>query len=520
MKKISYLLILLNCNIAMASWDSFRDGGSSESASPLPLHWTPGSGIRWQRERPGYGQSSPVARDGRVYVSAVIGPEKDECCVVSLELSTGNQRWMQKIDATATAPSDYMHARAAPTPVVDGHRVYAFFESGDLMAVDRNGALCWQRSLTEAYGPFENGHGLGSSPAQTPDTIILNIEHRGPSYLIAIDKATGQTRWKVARDSSMSWTSPVVVERGGDQVVVVSSGGSVKGYRAETGESLWSLDGLSGNSVSSPTPAGDQLIIGARLPEFGTTADAAGSNLCLRLDRSSHGFEVTWRASKAVCDYASPIVAGKCVYLLTKIGVLHCLDRETGASHYSARLGTQCWATPIVANERLYFFGKDGRTRVVQAGPRFAILATNDLWDQEAPPKPESYTETSRASSSENGVPSRGSADRRRQANPSSRGGMVAALLENDADGDGVLSSDEIPNQFRSVLQRIDTNGDGALDQEEMKAMAASFRARRAGSRESSRDPIVYGVAATDGSIVIRTGTRLYAISESAGETP
>ncbi len=210
--------------------------------------------------------------------------------------------------------------------------------------------------------------------------------------------------------------------------------------------------------------------------------------------------KVKWRASKAISDYASPVVCGNWVYFLNKSGILYCLDRNSGEVQYTERLGTQCWATPIVAEDRIYFFGKDGKTQVIRSGPKFDVVSSNLLWDPQAPPKPEHYTEhvdSARAHGGEGG--GRGA-------------GMFSNLKKADVDGDGVLSASEIPNDFKPMLARIDTNGDGKLDQAEMKTMADSFAARRSDSRDSARDPIVYGAAAVDGALVIRTGTRLYCL--------
>ncbi len=158
-----------------------------------------------------------------------------------------------------------MASRAAPTPVVDRDAVYAFFESGDCVAVDHSGKALWQRSLTTDYGKFDNNHGLGASPTQTESQVIINVEHKGPSYLIALDKKTGTTTWKTERNSSSSWSSPIVVQANGQSQIVVSSGGTVDGYDAATGKSLWSIGGLDGNSVPSPTAAGNLVYVGARV---------------------------------------------------------------------------------------------------------------------------------------------------------------------------------------------------------------------------------------------------------------
>jgi outer membrane protein assembly factor BamB len=523
-----------------SSWTEFRNGGSSHSAAEMPVSWSPDKGISWQKELPGYGQSCPVVFNGRVYVTAVVGPMKDECQVLCLDLKTGEQIWVWSQEASAKAASNYMASRAAPTPIVDANGVCAFFEGGDLIGISHDGNLKWKRCLTSEYGKFENNHGLGSSPTQTSDLVIVNIEHKGPSYLLAADKSTGETRWKVTRPSGSSWTSPIVIQHEGREQVIVSSGGTVDSYHAADGEHLWTVGGLSGNSVPSPTAVGPYLFVGARIPEFGSAQEASQSNLCLKLETSSDGqHEVVWRASKAVCDYASPVVDRDCAYYLNNVGVLYCVSSVTGETHYTERLGTTCWATPIVAGDNVFFFGKDGKTVVVRSGATFAKVSTNLLWDPKHAPVPESYKEhqggghghgeadaesvakkddgdskeaerTKVASSDETGSNSKDNSGSNRRGGPS--GGMAAMLLKSDSNGDGRISAEELPAEFREMMVRVDLNKDNVIDADELKAMEESFRKRREGSRDSARDPIVYGVAAADGAFLMRTGTRLFCV--------
>ena len=213
-----------------------------------------------------------------------------------------------------------------------------------------------------------NHHGLGSSPVETADSIILNIEHNGPSYLLAIDKNNGKNRWKMNRPSGMSWTSPVVFPEESQSQVIVSSKGTVTGYDCKSGTELWELEGLSGNTVPSPTVVGGNLLVGARMPDFSSGSQVSQSNLCLKIPVEKSNCEVLWRAEKAISDYASPVLSDQCVYILNDKGVLYCLDYETGKRHYIKRIGTSCWATPVVVKDKIYFFGKDGKTTVVKSG--------------------------------------------------------------------------------------------------------------------------------------------------------
>ncbi len=485
---------------AASQWTGFRNDGASQAvAGALPLTWSPTTNIAWQCELPGYGQSAPVVWNEVVYATAVEGPQKETCLVLALSATSGKTLWRVKLPASTTLPSNYSVARAAPTPVVDAHGVYAFFEGGDLVATNHAGELQWKRSLTDDYGPFDNHHGLGSSPAQTADAIFLNVQHRGPSYLLCLDKRTGQVRWKIDRPSSMSWSSPLIVKQTDKTLVIVSSGGSAEAYDVANGQQVWSLGEVSGNSVPSPTYFDGHVLLGAALSDFGNSASAAKSNLCLKL--TAEGYEVLWRAKRALCDYASPVVCGDYAYYVSRVGVVYCLDRHTGKEQFSHRLPGPCWATPIVSGEHIYFFGKDGQTTVLKAASRYTEVAKNTLWDLASPPQPESYTETPGG----RGHGAEGAAQ------PGERSSFVKMLLAFDKNQDERVDANELPEDYQQHLSR-DTNGDGALDVGELTAMAEEFRKRRQEASAGSHDPTVYGVAATERGLFIRCGTRLFCV--------
>lgn len=500
----AFCLILLSADAAdAANWPSFRNGGASRTlADHLPLHWSPDRGIAWQRELPGYGQSSPVVWGQTVLVTAVVGPMKETCLVLAVDTGTGKTRWTKEFSACTTKASNYMASRAAPTPVVDARGIYAFFEGGNFVALDHRGELRWSRSLTAEYGEFQNGHGLGSSLAQTEDAVFVLVDHEGPSYLLAVDKANGKNRWKTDRKPRYSWASPIVVRRNGREQVIVSSNGYVDGYDASGGQLLWSVDGVGGNSIPSPAVLGDRIFVGAARSEFGASKEAV-SSCCLGFRRQDgkETCEVLWRSAKALSSYASPLPCGDCVYHVNSVGAVHCLDARTGTAHYVERLAGPCWATPVVAGQHVYFFSKNGVTTVLKTGPEFAKVATNPLWDPKSPPKPENYVEHTPPPSE----------------NP--RNVFLDRWKENDKNGDGKVSKDEAPASLQGFFARIDANSNGILEPEEVAAYRerASRRNRGEGKGRqqvggSHGDPTVYGVAASNGSFLVRTGTRLYCV--------
>jgi outer membrane protein assembly factor BamB len=378
---MSYLLATLGISPADA-WAGFRgDGTSTTYATRLPLTWSSEENVAWRVALPGYGQSSPVVLGDKVFVTAINGSEKETLIVIAIDARKGALLWKREFQATQKGKNNPAMSRGAPTPLVDLRGVYAFFESGDVIALDHEGQVLWQRALTKDYGPFQNNHGLASSPTQTDSSMIVLVDHGGPSYLLALDKTNGKNLYRTERLSRMSWTSPIVSSIGGRDVVLVSSSGSLTAYDARSGDLIWEVDDLNGNNIPSPVFSEGYLVIGAgenRLkPDL---AASQRSNCCLKLSEGEPGYEVVWRGRKAVAHHASPLIHAGHVYIVSKPGVVYCLDLKTGEERYVERLDNPCWATPIGAGDRIYFFGKDGVTTVLQAGPKYKKLATNRLW--------------------------------------------------------------------------------------------------------------------------------------------
>lgn len=390
------ILVLIAGTAGAADWPGFRGSGTSVTADKnLPLEWTDARNVAWKVDLPGYGQSSPVVGKDTAYVTCVSGEMRDRGYVVALDVANGRERWRHEFEPTLKVKSSFSVARAAPTPCVDADGVYAFFEGGNLLALDHAGKVRWKRSLIDDYGEFKGGHGVGSSPCQTADTLFVLVDHAGPCYLLAVDKATGKTRWKTDRDGKMSWSSPVVARIGDRDAVIASSNGSVTAYAADTGKELWKLDGVVGNTIPSATVAGDRILVGAGMQRGKEPAKDAKSNCCLTLTRTGDkpGYEIAWTAKAGLASYASPLVYEGHVYFVNAAGVLHCYDLATGKEKYAERIDGPCWATPIGAGGRIYCFGKNGVTTVVKSGPEFESLASNRLWaadpKEKAPPPKE-----------------------------------------------------------------------------------------------------------------------------------
>lgn len=360
--------------LAGAGWPSFRGAGDSlTDGRQLPLTW---SAETWSATTPGYGQSSPVVFGKRVFITAVEGAGKETLYVLCLDLKSGRELWRRTFAATQRTKNSETTSRAAPTPCVDGRRLYVFFESGDLLALDHDGRTLWTRKLTEEYGLFQGNHGIGGSPVLTSMGLAVLVSHGGPCYLLLADKATGENVWRTERETKAAWTTPNVLRRAGREQIVVSVNGRVESYDGADGRSLWHLDGFKGNLLSSATVAEDLLIVGSS--EKGNVAAIAMP------DRDGEEARLAWRAENASSYFGSPLVHRGQIWMAGKVGVGWCLDLRSGKELWHTRLAAECWASPIGAGERVYFFTVKGVTEVFRAGAAEPEkLAANSLEDME-----------------------------------------------------------------------------------------------------------------------------------------
>ncbi len=343
-----------------ADWTGFRNGGASTvGRSALPLAWDEPA---WTVELPAFGHSGPVAWRGTAYVTSVAPDDvdaKDTLWLSAIRIADGKELWHRSWPASERLPFNEYTARAAPTPAIDGDRIILFFGTGDLFAADHDGNRLWHRQLAADYGSFAGNHGVGGSVLLTDDQAVVLLARKTYSYLLAVDRTTGETRWKTDRAPGVSWTTPTLSPDGRE--IVVSSNGSVEGYDAATGERLWWFPEVTSNTLQSPLVTDDLVVVsGSERPaNFAVRRGARG-----KLGEE----DIVWR-SESTAHFASPVLAGDCIYWSNAAGVARCIDAATGRSRWQRRLGQPAWVTPIAVGNRVYFIGEKGATDVLSAGP-------------------------------------------------------------------------------------------------------------------------------------------------------
>ncbi len=377
------------------NWPGFRGAGNSQiTEGEYPWAWelrgrAPG---HWNIRLPGYGQSSPVVWGETVFVTAISGEEKEHLHLLAVRLSDGEILWQRDFAATQKVKDSDAVSRGAPTPVVDADRVYAVFESGDIFAVSHAGDPLWERSFVKDYGELKGPHGYSSSPVLVNDLCVLQVSHGGPSYVLALDKATGANRWKVDHPSQTGWSTPAVYVGDDGPQIVVSTAGSVRALAARDGATLWVNEAISGNSTASPTIVGDLVVIGAATERGGggggrrgggaggpPVAPPTGSGVLKLTPTENPADRLLWKSTQVSAGYASPVALDGHAYFVNRVGVATCVNLADGSVQWQHRLPGEVWASPVANNGHITFFGKFGAVNTLKGGPELIEVAESSI---------------------------------------------------------------------------------------------------------------------------------------------
>jgi outer membrane protein assembly factor BamB len=278
-------------------------------------------------------------------------------------------------------------SQATATPVTDGRRVIVSFGSEGLYAYDFDGKLLWKRDLGVLnagwfYDP-DYEWGVGSSPIIWKDTVIVQCDIQKNSFIAAFDVATGEPRWRTAREEIPSWSTPAIFEHDGKTELVTQATTFIRGYDPANGKELWRLSGNS--EITIPTPiVGPGFIVvtnGYRgvQPIFAIRPGASG-DITLKGDETTNA-AIAWSSKRGGPYIPTPIIYGDHLYVLQIAGILAAYNVKTGERIYQERVagGGSFSASPVAADGKIYLASEDGDMFVVKAGPKFEVLSSNPI---------------------------------------------------------------------------------------------------------------------------------------------
>jgi outer membrane protein assembly factor BamB len=387
-------------------WPQFRgpDGQGRTEVQGLPLTWSETENVVWKTALPGEGHSSPVVSGNQIWVTAAIAEKLSEeeaqkrLATIrnpqSLQLAGSLQlqaicvnRDSGKIEHAVTLftvpvpePKHALNSYASPTPVIAGNRVICHFGTYGTACVNReDGSILWRNDGLK----LEHQNGPGSSPVVWNDLAIVHLDGTNTQSIAALKLASGEVAWQTVRSGQMdptpelqkAYCTPLLVQTGDRPLLISPAANWVYGYDARDGREIWkaSYGQLGFSTVPRPVISGDRVYVATSYMQsrllavkFDGTGDVTASH-------------ISWTSDKQIPQKPSLIAREGRLYFVSDKGIARCLDAATGDEKWFSRLPGDYSASPLSAEDRLYFFNQDGICTVLKTGDTFEKVAENRL---------------------------------------------------------------------------------------------------------------------------------------------
>ena len=402
---------LLGIAVGETNWPKFR-GPNSQGVSEnpdLPHRWTTTENVLWRANDAGRGWSSPVVWGDRVFITTVINDGESEdpkkglyfggnrpkppasehqWNVVCLNLKSGKVRWQHVVHkAVPTKGLHIKNSYASETPVTDGERLYAYFGNVGVTCFTLEGKKLWSKEFPPQKTRF--GWGTAASPVLHKDRLYIVNDNDEGSYLLALDKKSGDEVWRVDRNEKSNWATPFVWENELRTEIITPGTGKFRSYDL-SGKLLYEFGG--GSSITIATPyskfgllyVSSGYVLDRKKPLFAIRPGAAG-DISLGADETSNEF-IAWCQKQAAPYNPTTLVYGDYLYVLQDRGFLACYDAKSGKEIYSRKRlpnGRAFTTSPWAYDGKVFCLSEYGETFVVQAGPEFKLLHTNKLGQDE-----------------------------------------------------------------------------------------------------------------------------------------
>ncbi|MFQ5732403.1 MAG: PQQ-binding-like beta-propeller repeat protein [Planctomycetaceae bacterium] len=387
------------------NWHQWR-GPNADGVAPLgdpPVTWDETTNVKWKVGIPGKGTATPIIWRNKVFVLTAVTTDKvDESktppdkqprrpfgirypnayyrfIVMCLDRGTGKVLWRRT--AREAVPPEGRHPDnnyASASPTTDGKYLYASFGSNGVYCYDLDGKKIWEQDLGDMKTRLSFGG--GSSPVIHGDSLVVNWDHDGPSFIAVLDAKTGRVRWKKPRDEVSAWATPLVVEHKGVTQVITNASKRVRSYDLKTGKLLWECGGQVFNV--SPSPVVKEGVVYCMSGYRGSAAYALPLDATGDITGSD---KILWSLKRDTPYLSSPLLYGDLLYFTKSLGgILSVAEAKTGKIVVRpTRLPGfgRVYASPAAAAGRIYLQSRGGRTLVLKHGRKFEVLSSNTIDD-------------------------------------------------------------------------------------------------------------------------------------------
>ncbi|MDX1945362.1 MAG: PQQ-binding-like beta-propeller repeat protein [Pirellulaceae bacterium] len=391
---VAFALALAAAGVRAENWPGWRgprgDGTSHETGIPTLWDGTTGKNIAWKTLLPGSGHASPIIWEDRVFLVACL-TEPKERVLLCLDRANGKILWQKTVFQAPLETKHALNSHASSTPVTDGQLVYVSFLEVDGSTipapnVGNQRPVTPGRMVIAAYdfagnqkwlvrpGEFISAHGYCASPVLFENLVIVNGDHDGKSFIVALDKTTGREVWNVPRTHGIrSYVTPIIREIDGRTQLIFSGSKHIISLDPRDGSEHWRIEGPTEQFVASMVYDGKLLFMTCGFPTYhvlGIRPDGRGDVT------ETH---VAWHETNAKCYVPSPVVTGGFLIIPDDRGTANCFDAATGKRHWQERLGSHYSTSLVTAGGLVYLIADDGITKVIRPGPTLEVIAENPL---------------------------------------------------------------------------------------------------------------------------------------------
>lgn len=340
----------------LANFTSFRGPGGNGIAfhKNIPISWDGASGknVKWKTEIPMPGYNSPIIWGDKIFLT---GAKEGKKAVYCLDAANGKILWTTDLSNIPGTPGPAPKViaetgQAAPTMTTDGRRVYAIFANGDMAALDFTGKTIWTKNL----GQPKNHYGHSSSLIMYRDLLIVQYDQSGSGKVMAFAGKTGEKVWETARNVKVSWASPVLVNTGKRMELLLAAEPSVASYDPSTGKELWKIDCISGEVGPSVAYANGMVF-------------SVNDYSKLAAVKLGDPPAQAWENDEYLSDVPSPVALNDMVFVVTSYGAVVCYDAATGEQQWIKELEKSVYASPMIAEGRIYILDKQGTMHILRA---------------------------------------------------------------------------------------------------------------------------------------------------------
>jgi len=368
-------------------WNQFRgpNGDGKTAAKNVPVEFGEGKNVTWKTKIHGKGWSSPVVWGKQIWMQTATEDGK-KLYAVCVDADSG--KIVHDILVFNVENPRFCHptnSYASPTPFVEKGRVYVHFGAYGTACLDtKTGKTLWQRRDFKS----DDFRGPASSPVVHDGLVFLTFDGVDYQFVVALDKTTGKTVWKRDRDIEYgttnpdrmkAYSTPSIISVNGKKQLVSPSAVETIAYEPKTGKTIWRVRHGGMNAAARPLYGHGMVYIAA--------GDGGRSLVAVKPTGKGDvtATHVAWGAARNVPKRSSQILHGDLFFMIDDGGVASCLDAKTGKVYWTRRLGTArsrrgaFWASPVLVDDRIYFFSKTGGIPVVKASKTFEKLADNEL---------------------------------------------------------------------------------------------------------------------------------------------